>query len=51
MKLFAFVLLVLALLPGCKNKEGNEKKTEGGASIVVFIPGVMAGSPIYEMLA
>ena len=47
---FAFSVLLLSaiiLLMGCKNKETNEEAT----SIAVFIPGVMAGSPIYEMLA
>jgi len=48
-----FVLFGMILFPGCKNRESEkaEKASETGASIVVFIPGVMAGSPIYEMLA
>ena len=45
-----FILFGMVLFPGCKNRE-REKVSETGASIVVFIPGVMAGSPIYEMLA
>ena len=38
----------LAFAAGGQNR-GNTAK--GGASICVFIPGVMSGSPIYEMLA
>jgi len=51
--LFFFILTVLVLVSGCKNRENkqDEKIIKKGASIVVFIPGVMAGSPIYEMLA
>ena len=48
-----FFLLILPLLvfsAGCKSRQSEEKIT-GGLSIGVFIPGVMAGSPIYEMLA
>ena len=43
----------MVLLPGCKNreKEREGKIPEEGPSIGVFIPGVMAGSAIYEMLA
>ena len=52
---FILMLIVFGafLFPGCKNKgsgaEGDAVK--GGPSIGVFIPGVMAGSAIYEMLA
>ena len=57
-----FFIAYLGSLSGCKNKENTEhgetKKTvsskedaAGVSSIGVFIPGVMAGSAIYEMLA
>jgi simple sugar transport system substrate-binding protein len=49
MQLLTLVLLVAFLFPGCANRRQDEGRT--GASIVVFIPGVMAGSAIYEMLA
>jgi len=48
---FAFVFLGMTLIPGCKGKESEGKIQKGGVSIGVFIPGVMSGSPIYEMLA
>ena len=51
--LLVLLLLSTFLFYGCKNK-GDGKKDDPakrGASIVVFIPGVTAGSPIYEMLA
>ena len=53
MKLFALVLLGFILFPGCNNRrnENPDEAQNQGASIVVFIPGVMAGSAIYEMLA
>ena len=53
MNLIFLILAVLALIPGCKNKESKAgvKAIQAGVSIAVFIPGVMAGSPIYEMLA
>ena len=54
-KFLALVFLGLSLFAGCKNKENTGTALEGGAgkavSIGVFIPGVMAGSAIYEMLA
>ena len=45
-KLRALALIVLGLvgLAGCT---GNQ----AGTGIGVFVPGVMSGSPIYEMLA
>ena len=46
--LFLFVLSGAVLFMGCSEGEGQKAK---GSAIVVFIPGVMAGSPIYEMLA
>ena len=52
MKYFLPVLLCVALLPGCKNKESGaqQKLPDKGAAIAVFIPGVVSGSPVYEML-
>ena len=49
---FVFILFGMVLFPGCKNKEGEKEgaPVRGGTSVVVFIPGVIAGSPIYEML-
>ena len=49
-KYLAVFLLAMILLPSCKNR-GTIEKSEEGVSIAVFIPGVMAGSAIYEMLA
>jgi len=54
-KKITLVLLVIVQLAGCK-REGTGKPGEDAApgkpvSIAVFIPGVMAGSAIYEMLA
>ena len=48
-------ILLIALLPGilidgCKSKK-TEESSKKEVSIGVFIPGVMAGSAIYEMLA
>ena len=59
MKLFSLVLLFAVLFPGCGNKETPKETStststsieERSASLAVFIPGVMAGSAIYEMLA
>ena len=48
---------ILLLFPlafmGCRKESGGSPRSgEGGAlSLAVFIPGVMSGSPIYEMLA
>lgn len=43
---FTFILLIfISFLTGCA------KKTENINAVAVFIPGVMAGSPTYEMLA
>jgi simple sugar transport system substrate-binding protein len=51
-------LILISLLPGC-GKGGNSAKkdasegqgTQISPTIGIFIPGVMSGSPIYEMLA
>ena len=45
-----FVLITALLICGCGNK-GKTEPAKGEVSIGVFIPGVMAGSAIYEMLA
>jgi simple sugar transport system substrate-binding protein len=50
MKYFTIFFLAMALLTGCKNTEKG-KPSESGTSIAVFIPGVLEGSAIYEMLA
>ena len=47
--LIIFIIILAAIVSGCSKKE---QKTENKAdSIAVFIPGVIAGSPTYEMLA
>ncbi|MDR1373621.1 MAG: BMP family ABC transporter substrate-binding protein [Treponema sp.] len=43
------VLIFCTVLP--LNGGAKSEARSGGVSIAVFIPGVMAGSPIYEMLA
>jgi len=48
--LIFLILISLILYAGCKNRE-NKQTANNGVSIVVFIPGVIAGSPSYEMLA
>ena len=57
-KLLALIILAALFSPGCKNRETEkpprpELSAEASekVSIAVFIPGVMAGSAIYEMLA
>ena len=54
MKLFRLTTLFLVLVflfSGCGNREKNDAPQKDALSIAVFIPGVMAGSAIYEMLA
>ena len=53
LSILLFLVLGILLFSGCKNKENAAKEIQPakGVSIAVFIPGVMAGSPIYEMLA
>jgi len=48
---FLLSMGMVIFFPGCKSRENSGKTSAGGTSIVVFIPGVIAGSPIYEMLA
>ncbi|MCL2129831.1 MAG: BMP family ABC transporter substrate-binding protein, partial [Treponema sp.] len=50
LKYLFFLLIGLLLFSGCKKSDQSETGN-GGFSIAVFIPGVMAGSAIYEMLA
>jgi simple sugar transport system substrate-binding protein len=52
-KALVLMVLVAALLGGCEGKKGSEAAGSGAekTSIGVFIPGVMSGSAIYEMLA
>jgi simple sugar transport system substrate-binding protein len=45
-----FSVLCVLLLSGCGNNSGGAE-TRAGTAIGVFIPGVMSGSPVYEMLA
>jgi simple sugar transport system substrate-binding protein len=45
-----FAIAVLCVVLPLSGGAGPEKKS-GGVSIAVFIPGVMSGSPVYEMLA
>ncbi|MDR0587345.1 MAG: BMP family ABC transporter substrate-binding protein, partial [Treponema sp.] len=53
----AFVLFLCAvfstLFSGCdgKNATADTAAAESGKTIGVFIPGVISGSPVYEMLA
>jgi simple sugar transport system substrate-binding protein len=49
-KVLALLLVCPFLFLGCNRNKGAETAQER-TSIAVFIPGVMAGSPIYEMLA
>ena len=51
--LFLLILAFAFFSAGCQNREDrtNEESPGKGPSIAVFIPGVMAGSAIYEMLA
>ena len=48
--LILFTLAAAVLIPACKGREGGKTEAKG-ASIAVFIPGVKAGSAIYQMLA
>ena len=48
--IFALVLIVALMFCGC-DKKAKAEPDKGVVSIGVFIPGVMAGSAIYEMLA
>jgi simple sugar transport system substrate-binding protein len=43
------MLLVFSVFSGCVKRNGAGEAP--GVSIAVFVPGVMSGSPIYEMLA
>ena len=48
MSVFPLIFLMMGFSVACRNREGPQ--ATGGASIVVFVPGVVSGSPIYEML-
>jgi simple sugar transport system substrate-binding protein len=45
-----FSVICVLLFSGCGKNSGDEE-TRTGTAIGVFIPGVMSGSPVYEMLA
>jgi simple sugar transport system substrate-binding protein len=45
-----FSVVCVLLLSGCEKNPGGEKNRDGTV-VGVFIPGVMSGSPVYEMLA
>ncbi|MDR2662606.1 MAG: BMP family ABC transporter substrate-binding protein [Treponema sp.] len=45
-----FSMVGVLLFSGCGKNSGGEE-TRAGTAIGVFIPGVMSGSPVYEMLA
>ena len=48
----ALVVLFISLgISACSKPKGNEKEASNSYSIAVFIPGVIAGSPTYEMMA
>jgi simple sugar transport system substrate-binding protein len=51
--ILSLILSLTIFSVGCQNRENrtNEESPGKGPSIAVFIPGVMAGSAIYEMLA
>ena len=41
----------VAFVAGCAKKgAGNAASARKGATIAVFVPGVVSGSPVYEML-
>jgi len=49
--LFAAISIFLVLaLPGCNRGAGTGGENGGTISVLVFIPGVVAGSPTYEMM-
>ena len=44
----ALLLLAVLVLPACRR--GRAASRDGAVSVLVFIPGVVAGSPTYEMM-
>jgi len=46
--LSAFAIIILLAFTGCSEKENKEE--DKTFSIAVFVPGVLAGSPTYEMM-
>jgi simple sugar transport system substrate-binding protein len=46
--LLCAALVFAAVLPGCGKKQNTQE--ESGKTIGIFIPGVISGSPVYEML-
>ena len=48
----SIIFVMAAMLFSCTGEKNKNRQSGGqGANIAVFIPGVMAGSPIYEKLA
>jgi len=50
-RIWALCLVCMALLPGCRAKQPVQQSEQGAVSVLVYITGVVAGSPTYEMLA
>ena len=48
--IFIFIAILAVFTSGCSKKEEGTEKNKAD-SIAVFVPGVIAGSPTYEMLA
>ena len=50
-RIWAFCLVCIALLSGCRAKQPVQQSQQGTVSVLVYITGVVAGSPTYQMLA
>lgn len=50
-QIFLFFLLITFILISCTGTKKETEDTSGQYSVAVFIPGVIAGSPTYEMMA
>ncbi len=44
------ILMIAALVSSCQKKEQEISEAKSPARIAVFVPGVLAGSPTYEMM-
>ena len=49
--LFVFSILTCLVLTSCSKNKDSKKSESKALSIAVFVPGIMADSPIYAMLA